>query len=152
MATGRRKRAHAITLSCGAGADGRLPPALAVIGRDLGLQRTAEPVNPGLDLRSRVAILRREHRTHIGQQAEPDAHGPSEGHPLGGEAVMQEPGERLEDRLALGEVCRGLVGQTLHRERREGRGAPPRPRIVFEVRQRVRVVYPQRAGKYKRPA
>src|SRR5919199_6436827 len=45
-----------------AGALSSLVP-LAVIGRDLGLQRTPEPVNPGLDLCSRVAILVREHRT-----------------------------------------------------------------------------------------
>jgi hypothetical protein len=52
---------------------------LAVIGHDLGSQRAAQPVNPYLDLRSRVAILMREHRTHIGQQVEHDPHGPGEG-------------------------------------------------------------------------
>jgi hypothetical protein len=106
---------------------------LAVIGHDLGPQRAAQPVNPGLDLRSRVAILMREHRTQVGQQVEHDPHGPGAGHPLSGEAVMEELGERLEDRLALVEVGRGLVGQALRRERREGRGGPPRPRIAFEV-------------------
>jgi hypothetical protein len=67
-----------------------------VIGRDLGLQRAAEPVNPRLDLRGRVRILMREHRTQIGQQAEPNPHGPGEGHALGGEAVMEELRQRLE--------------------------------------------------------
>ena len=61
---------------------------LAVIGRDLGLPRAAEPVNPLLDLRSRVAILMREHGKQVGQQAEHNPPGPGEGHPLGGEAVM----------------------------------------------------------------
>ena len=61
---------------------------LAVIGRDLGPQRAAEPVNPRLDLLDRVAILMREHRKQIGQQAEHDPHGLGEGHPLGVEAVM----------------------------------------------------------------
>jgi hypothetical protein len=54
----------------------------------------------------------REHRTHIGQQAEHNPHGPGEGHPLGGEAVMEELGERLEERLTLGEVRWGVVFQT----------------------------------------
>jgi hypothetical protein len=108
-----------------------------VIGGDLGLQRTAEPVNPGLDFLDRVCILMREHRTHIGQQAQHNPFGAREGHPLRGEAVMEEPGERLEDRLALVEMCRGLVDQALRRERREGWGGPPRPRRAFEVRQRV---------------
>src|SRR5262249_58410637 len=67
--------------------------------------------------------------------------GPGEGHPLSSEAVMEELGERLEDRLALVEVGWGLVGQALGRERREGRGGPPRPRQAFEVRQQVR--YPR---------
>src|SRR4029453_2036150 len=61
---------------------------LAVVGRDLRSQRAAQPVNPGLDLRSRVAILMREHRTQIGQQVEHDPHGPGEGHPLSAAAVM----------------------------------------------------------------
>ena len=103
---------------------------LAVIGGDLGPQRAAQPVNPVLDLRSRVAILMHEHRTQIGEQAEHDAHGPGEGHPLGGEAVMEELRQRLKDRLALGEVCWAIVGQALRREQREGRGAPPRSGIV----------------------
>ena len=107
---------------------------LVVIGRDLGLQRAAEPVNPRLDLRSRVRILMHEHRTHIGQQAEPNPHSPGEGHPLGSGAVMEELGERLEDCLALGEVGRGLVGQARRRQWREGRGAQPRPRLAFEGR------------------
>jgi len=118
---------------------------LAVIGRDLGSQRAAQPVNPGLDLRSRVAILMREHRTQVRQQVEDDPHGPGEGHPLSGEAVMQELGERLEDRLALVEVCRSLMGQALRRERREGWGGPPRPRQAFEVCQHVRHPRLQRA-------
>src|SRR5262245_24160089 len=118
---------------------------LAVIGHDLGSQRAAQPVNPGLDLRSRVAKLMREHRTHIGQQVEHDPHGPGEGHPLSGEAIMEELGERLEDRLALVEVGRGLVGQALRRERREGWGGPPRPRQAFEVREQVRYPRLQRA-------
>src|SRR5262245_60913635 len=54
---------------------------------------------------------------------------------------MEELGERLEDRLTLVEVCRGLVGQALRRERRKGWGSPPRPRQAFEVRQHVR--YPR---------
>jgi hypothetical protein len=58
---------------------------------------------------------------------------------------MEELGERLEDRLALVEVCRGLVGQALRRERREGWGGPPRPRRAFEVRQQVRHPRLQRA-------
>src|SRR5215510_7260182 len=111
---------------------------LAVIGGDLGLQRTPEPVNPRLNLRGRVAILMREHRTEVGQQVEYNPHGPGEGHPLSGKAVMEELGERLKDRLALVEVGRGLVGQALRRERHEGRGGPPRPRQTFEVRQQVR--------------
>ena len=52
----------------------------------------------------------REHGKQVGQQAEHNPHGTGEGHPLGGEAVMEELGERLEDRLALGKVCRGIVG------------------------------------------
>jgi len=58
---------------------------------------------------------------------------------------MEELGERLEDRLALVEVGRGLVGQAFRRERREGRGGPPRPRQAFEVRQQVRHPRLQRA-------
>jgi len=80
-----------------------------VIGHDLGLQWAAEPVNPRLDLRGRVRKLMREHRTHIGQQAERNPHGSGKGHPLGGETVVEELGERLEYRLALGEVCRAIV-------------------------------------------
>src|SRR5919197_2928100 len=140
---GRRSTAHAcpcLPTSTRTGALSSLVP-LAVIGCDLGLQRTTEPVNPRLDLLGRVAILMREHRTQVGQQVEHDPHGPSEGHPLSGEAVMEELGERLEDRLALVEVCRGLVGQALRRERREGWGGPPRPRQAFEVRQHLR--YPR---------
>ena len=58
---------------------------------------------------------------------------------------MKELGERLEDRLALVEVGWGLVGQARRRERREGRGGPPRPRQAFEVRQQVRHPRLQRA-------
>jgi len=79
---------------------------LAVVGHDLGPQQAAQPVNPGLDLFSRVAILMREHRTQVGQQVEHDPHGPGEGHSLSGEAVMEELGERLEDRLALIEMTK----------------------------------------------
>src|SRR5262249_59762805 len=78
-----------------AGALSSLVP-LAVIGRDLGSQRAAQPVNPGLDLFSRVAILMHEHRTQVGQQVEHDPHGPGESHPLGGEAVMEELRQRLD--------------------------------------------------------
>ena len=94
---GSRGRASAIVL------DGVLSSLvlLAVIGRDLGLQRAAEPVNPRLNLLSRVRILMHEHRTHIGQQAEHNPHGPGEGHPLGGEAVMEELRQRLEGSVAI---------------------------------------------------
>ena len=131
---GSRGQASAIVL------DGVLASLvlLAVIGRDLGLQRAAEPVNPRLDLLSRVRILMHEHRTHIGQQAAHKPRGTGEGHPLGDKAVMEELGKRLEDRLALVEVGRGIVGHALRWERRERRGGPPRPGIALEVRQRVR--------------
>jgi hypothetical protein len=77
---------HAVTLPCGAAPARPVPPLAgalsfvvlpAVIGRDLGPQRAAQPVNPGLDLLSRVAILMREHRTQIGEQAAHDPHGPA---------------------------------------------------------------------------
>src|SRR5262249_33419032 len=144
---GRRSTAYASPcrpMSPRTGALASLVP-LAVIGCDLRLQRTTEPVNPRLDLLGRVAILMREHRPQAGQQVEHDPHGAGGGDPLSGEAVVEERGERLEARLALVEVGRGLVGQALRRERREGWGGPPRPRQAFEVRQQVRHPRLQRA-------
>ena len=98
-----------------------------MVGRDLCQQRCSQPVNPLLDLRGRVGILMREHGKQVGQQVEHNSHGTGESHPLGGEAVMEELGERLEDRLALGEVCRALVVPPLapFPARGAGRSAAP---------------------------
>ena len=121
---------------------GRLEVALveglpAAIGRDLRLQRTAEPVDLRLDLGGRVGILMVEHRQEIRQQAEHDADGPRLGDPLGLQAVVAELGERGEDGFTRGEVpqrLRGWEDGWKGIERGEGL---PRPRLLFEGGQQL---------------